>query len=1561
MNKYLSILFQMLIITLILSFRQATGQNSFQVRLEGLNENDTATVILQKSSEIYFKQVAAGNAGKVNELTFDLADGKWAIVIDATGYTFPPATSFDVPGNSTALVKLTPLLNEDYYYVWQDDDSYVGYATQTYVSEPAKIVVLDMEVKVPHDYSSIQLRNKYGIILSDDIEAWTIEDSYRIYKMFANLPISTFGEGSKTDPSTGENIRGIIKLTKDEQFRDLTITYENGIKVGTISQAAFHYAEPQIVTVDGIKGKFYSKRLYHAVVNFMSDFANDEAFIDHIAMERFGVRFMRSDQETEVLMSEDASNFQEFFREEKIEILSMFEELPDGFHKQEGLKYLVRRINGQPNPIYPAAAAIAWTGLHTIEFMEVAFSGSSLSEIRRLILHEKTHFLWAYTFDDQLKNDWIELGGWFQDPTAGSGWSTYNTTEFVSPYAHANNPDEDMAESVAYYLEDPDKLMAVSVQKYEFIRDRVMHGTRYIAQIREDLTFTVYNLFPDYTFPGKVKKIEVTVSGTPDEDKVVTIRATLHSIDPEIDGAKWGYIRFASSIGTIHDLAYFGAENGTVDSVLVGSTTFSKYEKSGYWTMASFVISDQVGNLRHENTSTLGMKLYIENPLEDIMPPKWNNDLKLELVEGKFSGLFDVHPDENGEYMQAIKVSYSFYDDQPLARSLSRMIIANADRKDYEVYSHDIQSNQPFNEEHVLANEHFSNKYYEMYLGVREHFQSGYYSITFSAAEDIGGNGSQVFFLKDTSDFNINPINKYNLFKDIRDSIYVETQYPDYLKPEIDANYIFVDAEPTNPIAPNGETKVNVTMMARDLSDFPGHESGVFSISFVLRDPLGIEHEYHNQVYDPYSQNSDSINVDQGWKTFNLFCLLPMGSPPGVWGISAASIMDMAGNTRKYSFIEYVRFDVIESEIVLEEPLDASINAKYINLANVDNIDISISCKPSAGLKFVYTIYSLMGGNVVRGEGLMTNDSLIIQGVNTQGVLDGVIKLTVQLVDSASQIIATKTVEYDKDTQRPKAYYTQTNLQNEGTSNLDDVIFEIVFDPEDMGGTYAMSIEPVTTVLKSTAFMGVVMTGTLENMYPVTLSADLTPYVNQVIKTTVTLTDTVLNMGDPVENYYLVLEDRVVNVTAETDYDSDGILDMVDPCPATSGSNNGCPSDSEMSINLYLNLSQGWNLFSASVSPADPDLKTVFSPLINDNVLVKVQNEAGTSLENYGIFGGWTNNIGDISPTKGYKVMVSDDCLITLRGVPVSYPYEISLATGWNIMGFPHDIEIDGKSIIQELIDRGTLVKVQDEKGNSIENWGVFGGWTNNIGNFIPGKGYKILLSAADQISIAEIYPKSATANPPAIAALAHYRTVYPGNGVDHMNINIVGLSDSFLKPGDEIAVFDGEQCVGAVKLLPVHIMEGRVSVPVSANDDFGNPGFLEGNPYQVKLWSMETGKEMATDPDKISGPEGFLKNESVFLSLEKYGIHGQNENDALENMVLVYPNPTSGTITISLANLPSEPTGVKIMNASGQTIWYQILEGKEMIVDLSGNPPGMYIVNVIQSTFTKTEKILLK
>ena len=46
---------------------------------------------------------------------------------------------------------------------------------------------------------------------------------------------------------------------------------------------------PQIVTLDGIRGKFFSKRLYHVVVNFITDFANNDEVFTGLLMNVLGL------------------------------------------------------------------------------------------------------------------------------------------------------------------------------------------------------------------------------------------------------------------------------------------------------------------------------------------------------------------------------------------------------------------------------------------------------------------------------------------------------------------------------------------------------------------------------------------------------------------------------------------------------------------------------------------------------------------------------------------------------------------------------------------------------------------------------------------------------------------------------------------------------------------------------------------------------------------------------------------------------------------------------------------------------------------------------------------------------------------------------------------------------------------------------------------------------------------------------------------------------------------------------------------------------------------------
>ena len=80
-----------------------------------------------------------------------------------------------------------------------------------------------------------------------------------------------------------------------------------------------------------------------------------------------------------------------------------------------------------------------------------------------------------YALNGKLRKEWSELGGWRKDPNHKYGWSkTKSRKEFVTAYAYSKNPNEDWAESVAYYLFHPNALRSCSLAKYEFI-DQVMH------------------------------------------------------------------------------------------------------------------------------------------------------------------------------------------------------------------------------------------------------------------------------------------------------------------------------------------------------------------------------------------------------------------------------------------------------------------------------------------------------------------------------------------------------------------------------------------------------------------------------------------------------------------------------------------------------------------------------------------------------------------------------------------------------------------------------------------------------------------------------------------------------------------------------------------------------------------------------------------------------------------------------------------------------------------------------------------------------------------------------
>ena len=316
------------------------------------------------------------------------------------------------------------------------------------------------------------MQHDLNILLVDSKDTiWTQEHAYRIAEVMKTIP-----QQQRNDYKAQSIVASKWQLTSEYIEDDIRITTTGDYKTILISDAVFVNAAPKMAKIEGKRGLFYSQRLHHALVRFVTDNGTNETAYEKIFTERYGLTTVNLDYSalTSSTTHETSGRFEKFHAEEIVQIINMLEEMPKGMHKLPELKYLLRRLDGTPHPLYAEAPAVAWSTSGYIEFMESAFNTSNVEHMHRLIIHEKSHFLWANQFDTQLKDDWIELGGWYVDADTTSGWATTKQTEFVSPYAHLKNPNEDMAESISYFIINPDLLKSRAIGKYEFVRDRIM-------------------------------------------------------------------------------------------------------------------------------------------------------------------------------------------------------------------------------------------------------------------------------------------------------------------------------------------------------------------------------------------------------------------------------------------------------------------------------------------------------------------------------------------------------------------------------------------------------------------------------------------------------------------------------------------------------------------------------------------------------------------------------------------------------------------------------------------------------------------------------------------------------------------------------------------------------------------------------------------------------------------------------------------------------------------------------------------------------------------------------
>ena len=399
-------------------------------------------------------------------------------------------------------------------------------------------------------------------------------------------------------------------------------------------------------------------------------------------------------------------------------------------------------------------------------------------------------------------------------------------------------------------------------------------------------------------------------------------------------------------------------------------------------------------------------------------------------------------------------------------------------------------------------------------------------------------------------------------------------------------------------------------------------------------------------------------------------------------------------------------------------------------------------------------------------------------------------------------------------------------------------------------------------------------------------------------------------------------------------------------------------------INQTISLETGWNIISFTAEPENPSLMAIVDPLITAGTLLKVQDEGGNAIEEL-VFG-WIDEIGAMKATEGYKIKVTENTELNILGKPVGTSVDIPLMSGWNIMGYPFVSGQAALTALDPLISAGNLLKVQDEAGNAIEE--LFFGWVDEIVDFLPGEGYMIKTNANTTLTINGINKGRFVITDHTTPHSIHFRPIYEGNGLDHMNVYVINpsMDGAVLTPEDEIGLFDGDLCVGVGIVedmdQPYIAIIGSVDDPTSKQID----GFIEGHPFDLRVWKYQTGVESKSQ--NLSTEKGyatyFIKNGTSVLTVKF---------EKLDKTYLadVFPNPADNKATFIFKLTQKNQTRLEIINSLGDVVRVLVdevlSEGQHKIEwDLntaSGSKalPGIYYYRLVSAGFSMTKSMVIQ
>lgn len=376
------------------------------------------------------------------------------------------------------------------------------------------------------------------------------------------------------------------------------------------------------------------------------------------------------------------------------------------------------------------------------------------------------------------------------------------------------------------------------------------------------------------------------------------------------------------------------------------------------------------------------------------------------------------------------------------------------------------------------------------------------------------------------------------------------------------------------------------------------------------------------------------------------------------------------------------------------------------------------------------------------------------------------------------------------------------------------------------------------------------------------------------------------------------------------------------------------------SIDQNISLTRGWNMFSLNVLMDDPSMNSVLQSLITNGTLVKVQNEAGLSFEYLSSVQEWINQIGNIQSTEGYNIKVNNNTTLSLNGVPIALPLNVPLTQGWNIVSYPFRFNQSAMTLLNGLISNNQLVKVLNESGMAIEYLPQIG-WINQINQFVPGEAYSVkvnqntslnytmpnMIATAKELNDYNKNQADAMQSAKKVKRQpVHFIKNWEGNGYQHHNFYIMNNEylQSHLLAGDEIAIFDGTECVAQYTIVGG---ENVYSLTASMSDSEPVNGYISGHSFSIKVFT--NGVEISDVPFTVTyGVDHFEAGASTLVEINQLS----NLPDLLNpetKIQSIYPNPFNPSTNIKYSVKVEGPVEIEIFNVKGQKVRTLVSENK--------------------------------